>query len=209
MSLTFPTVALFNQYAMRTNKFALTPRQSLSRTSAGDLIAVDFGRQVWMAEFTSLPQTHENCVEIEAYLNSLGGATELILVRDTRRENPVTYPDGVFNDTGVIASLGGDGKSLSLSGLDANFMLKRGDYFHYLFNSRRYLHQVVEAITASGAGVTGPFEITPHYIAGVTVSTAVVFKKPNMQLRLTPGSVSFSDTGRLIGTVSFAGVQRL
>ena len=209
MSLTFPTANLFNQYPMRTNKFALTPRQSLSRTAGNDLIAVDFGRQVWMAEFTSLPQTHSDCVEIESYLNALGGATELILARDTRREYPVAYPDGVFNDTGVVASLGGDGKSLSLSGLDANFVLKRGDYFYYIISGRRYLHQVVEAITASGAGVTGAFEITPHYISTLTVSTPVVLKKPTMQMRLTPGSISFADTGRLIGTVSFAGVQRL
>lgn len=207
MTISFPNAVIVNTFPVQTVKFALTLRQSVSRQANGMPIGVDFGLPIWTASFTTPPMRHAMCVEMEALLNSLDGMVNPIWVRDTRREYPAAYPAGGFADSGSITTWGASGKSVSLSGLPANFALSRGDYFSYALSGKRYLHQVMESIAASAAGATGDFEIRPHYPTGAGGTVAVSFATPIMNFIVDPGTIAFADAESLLGTVSFAGFQ--
>lgn len=208
MTISFSNATLFNGFPIKTAKFELTPRQSRSRLASGKPIAVDYGLATWTASYTTPPISHDMCIEIEALLNSQDGAVNEIRVWDTRREYPLAYPTGAFSDSGSITTWGGSGKSVTITGLPANFVINRGDYFAYTYGGKRYLHQAVEAVTASGAGATTDFEIRPHYPTGATGTVAVAFQTPHMNVVLD-GPPQFDDTGGLTGTITFSVVQSL
>lgn len=207
MTITFPNATLFATWPIITTKFRLQPRQSISRQANGMPIAVDFGLAVWTATYISAPLEHGRCVQLEAALNSLDGAINPIFGGDTRLEYPYAYPTGAFTDAGAILAWGGSGKSVSMNGLPAGFIITAGDYFRLATGGVRYLFQAVESITANGSGVTADFEIRPHYPTGASGTPLVFFKKPQMAMIVDPATVAFADEGSLTGTVTFATLQ--
>lgn len=207
MTITFPNAILLNSFPVKTVKFDLMPRQSKSRQANGTPIVVDFGLPIWAASFSTASMSHALCVEMQAVLNALDGMINPIWVRDTRREFPAAYPKGGFADTGSITTWGASGKSVSMSGLPAGFVLSRGDYFTYVLSGKRYLHQVMESITAGGLGATGDFEIRPHYPTGASGTVSATFLTPQMSFIVDPATIDFSDGDDLTGTVSFGGFQ--
>lgn len=206
MTVTYP-VGIFNQYLIRTLQFQLIYRQTYSRNGDNKITAIDRGYPVWAGSFESVPLSIDDCIDLESLLNSLQGMTQMFLARDTRREYPRAYSDGVFTDAASVLAVGGDGITLSLTGLPANFVISRGDYFRMLISGRQFLLQAAEAITADGSGVTGLFQTTPNPPASLLAGQGVTFKLPQIRMRLEPGSISFQDNQNATGTVSFSGVQ--
>lgn len=206
MTVSYP-LTLFSTYMIRTTRFQLVYRQTFSRTGDNKSTAVDRGYPVWVGSFESVPLEIDDCIDMEAMLNSLGGMNQLILCRDTRREYPRAYPTGSFTDAASILAVDGDGIRLSLTGLPANFVLSRGDYFSMIYGSRRYLLQAAEAITADGSGVTGLFQTSPNPPYGLAPGQTIMLKLPAARMRVEPDTIAFSDNNDGTGTVSFSAVQ--
>lgn len=206
MTISYP-LDLGSDWPLMATTFSLRFRQSLSRTGAGKVTAVDLGYPVWVGTFQTANMSHADCVEFEAVLNALGGAAEMVKLGDTRREYPKAYLDGDFTDMGEILAIDGDGIRISLGGLDAGFVISRGDYFTMLYGGERYLLQAAEAVTADGSGETALFQTSPAPPYGLTVTQAVKFKTPTCRMRIEPGSLAFNDNEDGTGSVSFAVVQ--
>lgn len=203
MAVTFPVTDLFTRFNLRTTSFAPAFVQSVSRNRAGSMKVYDMGRPIWKAAYVSVAMTHDDCIEIEAALNSMIGAVGTFYARDTRRDLPRAYPTGVFTDTSTVASIGGDGSSLALQGLPANFKISAGDYFRITVSGQPYIFQAQESVTASAGGVSAAFACMSGYHPAITVGAAVRFKYPYCLMRIEPGSVQFNDNGNILGTVAF------
>lgn len=198
----------FCGYSPSAKPLRLVSRQELSsREASGKTYGKDFGDPLWVGSFTTTLIPNDDAVEFEAMLNSLDGVINLFEARDLRKPFPRFYPSGVFSDTGKINTIGSNNKSLSLKGLDAGFKLAVGDYLAFDVGTHRALHQVMEAVTASGSGVTAEFEVRPHIWPGTATDAAVKLKEPSALFSLNPGSVSSQMTDGMYSSVSFEATQ--
>ncbi len=206
MAIAYPITNIISNKVL-TNRFALIPRQSISRTAGGAALAYDFGVAIWSASYETVKMSWDDCVDFQASLHAIEGAAGTFYARDTRRTFPRAYPTGAFVDSGSILSLNADGKSLAFTGLPASFIINRGDYFQVTVAGAPRLYQMMESVTANGSGVTAEKTAEPHFDPATTTGTAVVFANPACVMRLEPGSIQFNDQGRAIGTVSFSAIQ--
>ncbi|QDP20660.1 hypothetical protein [Bradyrhizobium cosmicum] len=209
MSISFPLTDLQTLVPIASQSFPLVSRQELSRLASGVTIGKDLGSALWMPEFSTDTIDNDDAVAYEARLNSLDGVVNIFTAGDLRRLYPRSHADGVFNDTGVLASVNANNKALALSGLDPSFALSIGDYLAFDYSGGRALHQVVEAVTANGSGTTAQFEVRPHIRPGFSLSAAVTLKKPKGYFMLVPGSVQASTNGPVSSVISFKAVQVL
>lgn len=213
MAISFPLTSLFTEHTIKTLQFKLMSRQEFSRTQGGRLIAKDFSRAIWMADYVSVALNYDDAIDLEALLHALDGSVNRFLGKDTRRAMPRAYPTGNFNDTGQIASINANRKALTLSGLDANFAINRGDRFHFTYSDNGEtiysLHEASEAVTANGVGVTAEFEVRPHLPDQAAITNPVVFKDASCLMVIERGSVEYSEGSSTIGTVSFKAAQVL
>lgn len=210
MAITFPLTGLMSlcEYSPSGRPWELVHRQEFSRTAGGRTIGKDLGGPLWAGGFSTIPLHIDDMLDVEAVLNSLDGVIGTFEARDLRRPYPREHADGVFNDTGVIQSVQNN-KAISLAGLDIGFKISRGDYLHYDYAGRRYLHQAMENATAVSGGTTALFEVRPHLPSNMVLSPAisVTFKNPSAICSLIPGSVSKSMISGIHGTVSFQAVE--
>jgi hypothetical protein len=210
MSLTFPRTDIFNSWRFVAQSFDLRSRQELARRASGRAQGVDFGPAVWMATFVTPSLSHDDCIEVLADLNSLDGVIQYFEAYDTRRPYPRFFPDGDFSGTFLVNSVGSDSKSLSLKGLPAGFVLKKGDRLSVTYGAEsiKALFEVSEpTVVANSSGITAEFEVRPHLITGIAADDVVGLHKPAVHMQVAPGSVSFNDAGSLLGTVSFQATQ--
>lgn len=211
MTLTYPRTDIMTavDFSADTSPLILQQRQELSRTAYGRSIGKSLGSQIWTGDFTTVPLPNADALVFEAMLNSLDGVTNLFEAGDMRAaaQYPRAYPTGAFNDTGVIASVNANNKALALSGLDAGMQLSVGCYLSFTYGDSRALHQVMEAVTANGAGTTAQFEVRPFIRPGWTVGAAVRLKSPRGLFCLQPGSISPRMNDNTSSLVSFKVVQ--
>lgn len=210
MAITFPRTDImsFCAYAPSAVPLRLMVRQELSsREASGKTYGKDFGPALWVGSWTTIPLINDDAIAFEAMLNSLDGVVNLFEGSDLRKPYPRNYPTGSFGDTGKINSVGSNGKSLSLKNLDASFKLAVGDFLAFNVGTHRALHQVMEAVTASGSGVTTEFEVRPHIWPGTATDAAVTLKRPSALFSLNPGSISPQMNGGLYTAISFEATQ--
>lgn len=211
MAITFPRSDILTGLPFDNQIFMLFERQELSRTADGVTRAKSFGSAIWKMSCTSASLYFDQALELEAKLHSLDGAINRFYAHDLRRPYPKEHADGAFTDSGVILSVNANNKALALDDLPAGFQISPGDMlaFDYGATPSRALHQVVEAVTANGAGLTAEFEVRPHLRPGIVLSpsTEVVFKTPQALFAIEPGSVQSRLNGPLHSVISFSAVQ--
>jgi hypothetical protein len=207
VAIAYPRSDIITTGQIVTESFELVPRQQITRRGNGTLITADLADPIWKAAYTTAVMNEDDCLEMQAKLDSLDGSLQLFNANDTRRTYPRNYRTGSFTDAGQVFSLVGDGVSLVLNNLPANFAMRTGDYFRYASGGRRYLHRLMEDNTASAGGVSGTLVVRPFLAAGLTTTTAVFFKSASCRMKIEPGSVQYNSAGRTLGTVSFKGVE--
>jgi hypothetical protein len=103
----------------------------------------------------------------------------------------------------VVASIASGGRGLSVSGLPAGYVLSVGDMFHvdWAGGPGRTLHQVAEAVTASGAGATAVFDCDPILPEGAATGAPVGFLRASCLMIRVPGSFDpgLSERGLVTG----------
>ena len=188
-------------------KFALLYRQEYSRQANGITIPKDMGRPIWTMDATTKPMPHDEALAFEAKMETLDGGLGTFKAWDVRKPYPSAYPNGDFADTGKIAAIGGNRKSLSLYDLPGNFVLSIGDYLSFQGYGWASLHRIGQSITANSSGVTGQFEIRPHLWFTVDVDTPVTLKRPSTVMSIMPGSITPSQYDALHSVLSFQAYQ--
>jgi hypothetical protein len=211
MAISFPRtdIMTFVRYGAESVPLRLVSRQESSRTAGGVTRGKDLGPALWVGEFTTVPLPIAKAVAFEAMLASLDGVIGTFEAGDPRRPYPAEHADGDFNDTGTLTAVHESNKAIQLASLDVGFTLSVGDFLVFTCGSSRALHQVMESVTANGAGATGYFEVRPHIRSGYTLPAAVTLKRPKGIFTLQPNSVVPRSISAVNGVVSFKAIQHL
>lgn len=198
-------------FSPATMPLQLSSRQEQSRLASGVTRGKDFGPALWMGNYTTVPLPNYDALAYEAMLNSLDGVIQTFEAGDMRAEAqyPRAYPTGNFTDSGVLASVNANNKALALSGLPVGLQLSVGCYLSFTYGTSRALHQVMEAITADGTGLTAQFEVRPYIRTGWTAGAAVKLKSPRGVFVLVPGTAKSSMNDNVSTVVTFQAVQYL
>lgn len=206
MALIFPRANILTAYPIKSN-LMLDYRQSFSRTAGGLGIGVDYRQPIWNGAFTSATMSEDDCLALEAELNSLDGMVRSFLAHDTRRPFPRLGPQTAAYGTPLIAAIGSGREQADISGLPANLVLSVGDYFSVAEGDKRYLFTVVQGSTASALGVASDIEFRPHLPPFIPIGRAVNFVRPACTMRIDPASVGYTSSGALLGTIAFTARQ--
>jgi len=213
MALSFPRTDIsWPLLKASQTSFRLITQQEITFAPAG-LMAADIGPAYWEVSYEFAPSAHDDSLTLEAALNSLDGSIQRWRAGDLRRIYPLNHPDPLtWTDSGVISSLPSDRSLIGINTLPASFHVAPGDYFHYTHAGNRYLHQIMEEVTATAGGDLGQVTVRPYIPAAVDASaigTAVKFKTPRATMVLVPGSVEFGTVNKLKSAGRFKGVQVL
>lgn len=163
-----------------TTRFELMYRQEQSIHASGRVRVKDFGTPIWRASYLSRPLRPNQVDEWRARLNALQNGLVTFSAWPMSRCWPIAHPNGVGAVNGVIATVGSDNRSLSVTWTAGTTTLSVGDY---LTINDRWLHQVTGA-------VGGVYTVAPHFSVGVLSGQTVDVSRPSVQMALVPGSVS-------------------
>lgn len=212
MAITYPRTDIMTtvDWSPNTLPLQLATRQEQSRLANGKTIGKDLGPALWTGTFETVPLPVPTAISFEAMMNSLDGVIQTFEAGDMRAatQYPAAYPTGAFADTGVLASVPTN-KSMTVSGLPAGFQLSVGTFLQFDYGTSRALHQVMEAVTANGSGLTPAFEVRPYIRAGYTISAAVKFKNPRGIFVLLPGTLMSKMNDNWSTIVTFQAIQNL
>lgn len=160
-------------------------RQETSRHASGRTRVKDFGTPIWRASYLSKPLRPNQVDEWRARLSALENGLLTYQGYPMSRCWPIAHPNGVGAVNGVIASVGSDNKSLTVTWTGGTTILSVGDYV--TLNGNR-LHQV------TGVAAGPIYTVAPYFSAGTLSGQSVDVSKPSVPMALVPGSVS-SQTG--------------
>lgn len=213
MAITFPVplADFFLKMAKVSVQFTLPEVLESSRTAGGEVLTADLGTRLWYGTVGIAPEYHSEANEIEARLSILRQAGRSFLVSPSTKMYPRHDPDGLIlgASTPTIHSMVGV-RELKLTGLPSGYQVGAGDYLSFEYSGKYALHQVVVGGTASGAGVTGNLEVTPHIRPGATAGLAVKLVKPICKAVYIPGSHQVpTSEGPFTGGGGFSFVQTL
>lgn len=214
MALSFPRTDLFSLIGFNTQDFTMVSRNQMSRQQDGRARAKKLGPQVFMGTWTSVDKPLDVILDMEAVLNSMEDGVFSFYAGDLRRQYPKLRSGGGFVDDAIIASIGSNRKSMTISGADAGFPISRGDYFHIDYDDGaghnfRYLGQAMETVTCNGSGLSPLFEFRPHFPDAMITGKTVIFKKPQGVFKLVAGSVKTEKADEANQRISFSGYQVL
>jgi hypothetical protein len=213
MAITYP-INLLPGFPGWTTGFDLRWRQEQSTLASGRILVKDMGSPLWTLRAATKTLSPNTLDSWRARLTQLENGLQTFWGYSMSRCFPQAYPNGswptggAFNGlTANLNSINGNRKAIWLTGLPAGFVLSIGDYISITIGTRKDLHQVMESVTANGAGLAGEFEIRPHLWPDVTVTKVVAVKQPACQMAIVPGSVSSEASMNGWGSVSFQAIE--
>lgn len=163
-----------------TTRFELMFRQEQSTHASGRIRVKDFGTPIWRASYLSRPLRPNLVDEWRARLAALGNGLLTFPAWPMSRCWPIAHPNGVGAVNGVIASIGSDNKSFTVTWTGGTTILSVGDYVE--INGQR-LYQITEA-------APGPiYSIAPHFSVGTLAGQSVDVSRPSVAMAIVPGSV--------------------
>ncbi len=170
-------------------KFRLNEPTETNRLANGEVITASLGAALWVGEVTCFQSHYSDAQEIEARLDKLQRPGEFFEAYDPRFTGPKSDPDGSLLGAAspVISGLGGDNKTLTISGLPAGYDLTAGDYLGWQYGTdpvRYALHRIEVGATASAGGITPAITVSPHIRPGVSPGAAVSLIRPRIKARL-------------------------
>lgn len=180
-----------------TTRFELMYRQEMSTHASGRIRVKDFGTPIWRASYLSRALRPNLLDQWKARLNTLENGLLTFQAWPLSRCWPIAHPNGVGAVNGVIATVGLDNKSLTVTWTGGTTTLSIGDYINI---NNRWLHQV----TAVAGGV---ISVAPHFSVGVLAGQAVDVSQPSVTMSLVPGSVQAQTGLNGRAAISFEAVE--
>ncbi|MET0721032.1 MAG: hypothetical protein ABWY64_09380 [Tardiphaga sp.] len=208
MAITYP-INLLPGFPGWTTGFSLRWRQEQSTQASGRILVKDMGAPLWTLRAASKVLSPNNLDAWRARLEALENGLQQFWGYPMTRCYPIAYPNGswptgvAFNGTGIVAAVNANRKAISVQALPAGFVLSVGDYVSVAGD----LHQVMEAATANGSGVTPQFEIRPHLWPAAAVGAAASVARPSCLMAIVPGSLSSDAQLNGWGSISFQAIE--
>ncbi|MGV2123715.1 hypothetical protein ACQZ4R_11560 [Agrobacterium vitis] len=206
MTIVYP-IDLLADFPGWATKFEPLYRQEQSRTEGGVTYTKDLGSPLWSATYQTRELKPNDLDVWRARIEALEGGLQYFRGYSLSRSRPIAYPTGKpVPENGVaLSAIGGDNKSVTISGLGAGYVVSVGDMIQIAGSG---LYRVVEGAVANGAGAAGAFEVRPHLWPGTAAGSVVTLLRPSCTMMIVPGSISSeadASTGR--GSVSFQGIE--
>lgn len=216
MALSFPlALAVFaDLLPVRSLKWRLTPAANVSGLGSGQIYEKNVAPSLWRTEVALDAMPHAEADRIAALIEAAQAAGGGFYLYSPARRWPQADPGGAILGaaTPQIHTLGGNNRSLRISGLPAGYQLTRGDFFHFDYASpaRRAFHRLAETVTADGAGLTPLCEVVPHFNPGVATGATVTLIKPACLAAVWPGSFDPGESRHALTVgMAFTAVQKL
>jgi hypothetical protein len=210
MALTFPLslAAFADRLQWADFDFQLMRFEEFLGSSRHQNIKNEVGDPAWSAFVELRVLKYSLKTDIRATIEALGRPSSSFYLHNLRACGPMNDPAGIILGSSVplINTIGGN-RSLSLSGLPAGYVLKRGDFLSFDFATdpvRRGFHRLVEDATANGSGVTPSFEVEPYLKTGTSVALEVTLIKPSAKMALAT-----FDPGTRGGPMGFTALEIL
>lgn len=151
----------------------------INRLGDGSILKGSLGAALWQGEATIARAYHRDLAAVEARLAKLMRPGETFLAHDPRHIGPRADPGGVILGaaTPVIHTVAANNREIRIAGLPAGYVLSAGDLVGWTFGAdplRYWLGRAVTGATASGAGLTPLFEVTPFVRPGVVAGATQV-----------------------------------
>jgi len=174
--------------------FDLGESTRISQTGGGEILTAEGpAPRLWRGSVST--RTHRHAVQrkLEAKARVLRQAGASFFVGDPTAAYPAADPMGSIHGsaTPIIHTLDADNKRMRIGGLPSNYVLTIGDQLSFSYGSspaRYALHEVVtDQVTASSAGLTPLFEVSPFIRPGAITGLAVTLIRPVCKAVMVPG----------------------
>ena len=211
MALSFPLGLAVFQNTLKLNQVATLELREFyteSGTASGALLRTQLAAPKWAGGVGMPTMSRAQAQKTIGLLDTIG-ALGAFLWADPARAYPALDPDGaiVSGSAVTVQSIGGDGASLAIAGLPADYALSAGDLVSIEHNGQHALHQLVADVSASGAGVTPEFEVRPHVKAWSGAGQTVHVERPRALMKLTGVQRGAMDLDRLWRGLGFEMIE--
>lgn len=169
----------------------------------------------WMLSVSTVELNREMAQPWTSWAASMRGGMKTFHAYHPEKQYPLNYRTGwggltvggsPFNGTGDVTALTASTVALAL--LPANFALRAGDMIGLVEGANRGLYEIVEDMTASGAGV-GTVTVEPNILTSIFTAAAVAyFYRPTCIMNLIADSFAAPRSSRP-QPVSFSAMQKL
>ena len=165
-----------------------------------------FPGQQWTADVTLATLTRADAEVWNAFLLSLNGYQGTFLLGDPAGVNP----RGVGTGTPLVNGGTQSGNELVTDGWSDSItnILKAGDWFHMVVNSRYRLHKVLQNTNSDGSG-NATLTIWPSLRESPPDNTSLVINNAQGQFRLSAPATDWSITPEPAYTISFSAMEAL
>lgn len=218
--ITFPQ-ALPDSMPVTGLSFYPDPMVEVTPLRSGEIISADLGPTLWRGHWQAEVLDEDALDDIRAFYDS-GTSIEAFYGYDKSKEYPKFYKRTGFTGLFVgaspftgnctLSSVETNNVQANLTALPHGFVFSKGDYLAFNYGTRRALHRIQAAQTASGAGAV-TVEVRPHIRAGWNVDaptpTTVQLYRPAAKMIVLPGTYSENIAGNGIGSVNFDAIQVL
>ncbi len=199
--LTFPTAHadFFGLLDHLAGDMWLAEYREHSETGGGAILTADYGPRLWRGSVQLKPQRLPDWAETQALIGAFLQGQRTFHASDPFAMAPASDPAGsaVAASVVLLDTVNADKRRLALKGLPANYVLTRGDRLSVTDSGGGvHLHEMVETVTANGAGTTTEFELTPFTQTTLASNDAVTLVRPSCLALIVPGSFR---RGRLAG----------
>lgn len=178
-------------------RFAPVEQMEVTGMASGQVLRADLAPRLWRGEIALAPAYHADAAATEALLSVLASPGASFMLADPRYRGPVADPGGVMLGGAapeILAVESTDARILSLEGLPAGYVLRRGDMLGFAYEddaetTLHALHRIVTAETiASAEGETGWIQVVPPLQPGAEAGLAVNLINPQIKaILLEPG----------------------
>ena len=196
-----------------TIRWELIRNQQVQNLGNGEVLSSDIGPAYWQARISLVERSNNASAEIEAIIESLSGTSNAFLLYDPRKQYPLNDGDGSELGIAIVRlnSIDIPNAELSLNGLPAGYVLGVGDLmsFGYGTPNRVALHRITNAATASGAGITPLFSVSPQIRTGAAVNDIVALIRPPAKMVMVPNSLRVSSASSVTSRITFSARQTL
>ena len=220
MAISYPTDLLDGWPGVAT--LQLGYRQEIAPERGGQQNSADIGPALWELTAQSRELKPSDYRIWLARLHALENGAKTFKGYDRTACYPLAYPSGTWptgiSFNGLTAQIFDvdttTNRHLRITGLPAAYQVSEGDFLSFEYDGGYVaLHQAMETVVASGAGLTAMIEVRPHIRASADLEAsptpAIRLIKPYALMHLVPGSVQASQGLNGRGTISFQGRQTI